>query len=121
MGRSDTQKKTILMNIPTNFSLLSVVRKEERQRTYPHAVCLYDTCQCAAVPVPTFRKRTAMDIMLGHPISKDLVDAIRFEMGMTVAPLISWFFNPYVTNVIYIYGAPILDVSRSHTTTQHSR
>jgi len=24
-------------------------------------------------------------------------------------------------NVIYIYGAPILDVSRSHTTTQHSR
>ena len=30
-------------------------------------------------------------------------------------------FNPYVTNVIYIYGAPILDVSRSHTTTQHSR
>jgi hypothetical protein len=29
--------------------------------------------------------------------------------------------NPQVTNVIYIYGAPILDVSRSHTTTQHSR
>ena len=37
--------------------------------------------------------------------------------------------NPYVTNVIYIYiyiyiyinGAPILDVSRSHTTTHHSR
>ena len=30
-------------------------------------------------------------------------------------------FNPYVTNVIYIDGAPILDVSRSHTTTHHSR
>jgi len=32
-------------------------------------------------------------------------------------------FNPYATNVIYIYiyGAPILDVSRSHTTTQHIR
>ena len=33
--------------------------------------------------------------------------------------------NPQATNVIYIYiyiyGAPILDVSRSHTTTQHSR
>jgi len=29
--------------------------------------------------------------------------------------------NPSATNVIYIYGAPILDVSRSHTTTQHSR
>ena len=26
-----------------------------------------------------------------------------------------------VNNVVYIYGAPILDVSRSHTTTQHSR
>jgi len=23
--------------------------------------------------------------------------------------------------ILYIYGAPILDVSRSHTTTQHSR
>ena len=23
--------------------------------------------------------------------------------------------------MLYIYGAPILDVSRSHTTTQHSR
>ena len=31
--------------------------------------------------------------------------------------------NPYVTNVIYIYiyGAPIFDVSRSYTMTQHSR
>jgi len=34
-------------------------------------------------------------------------------------------FNPQAINVIYtyiyIYEAPILDVSRSHTTTQHSR
>ena len=29
--------------------------------------------------------------------------------------------NPEATNVIYIYGALILDVSRSHTTTHHSR
>jgi len=38
--------------------------------------------------------------------------------------------NPTMTEIIsltlrrlmsYIYGAPILDVSRSHTTTQHSR
>ena len=28
-----------------------------------------------------------------------------------------WLLMSY----IYIYGAPILDVSRSHTTTQHSR
>ena len=36
----------------------------------------------------------------------------------------SWMLlNPQATNVIYIYiyGAHILDVSRSHTTTQHSR
>jgi len=37
-------------------------------------------------------------------------------------------FVPYVMRVLtlrrlmsYIYGAPILDVSRSHTTAQHSR
>ena len=39
-------------------------------------------------------------------------------------------FNVFVTVIIYltlrrlmsyIYGAPILDVSKSHTTTQHSR
>jgi hypothetical protein len=30
-------------------------------------------------------------------------------------------FNSYATNVIYKYGAPVLDVSKSHTTTHHSR
>jgi len=34
-----------------------------------------------------------------------------------LSPETSTPINPY----IYIYGAPILDVSRSHTTTQHSR
>ena len=29
--------------------------------------------------------------------------------------------NPQATNIIYVYRAPILDVSRSHTTTQPSR
>ena len=38
---------------------------------------------------------------------------------MCFAKVIS--INPQATNVIYIYGAPILDVSRSHTPTQHSR
>ena len=39
----------------------------------------------------------------------------------------SFLFRNYVTVLTlrrlmaYIYGAPILDVSRSHTTTQHSR
>jgi hypothetical protein len=37
-----------------------------------------------------------------------------------------WFYwlSPFLTRrrlMSYIYGAPILDVSRSHTTTQHSR
>jgi len=44
-------------------------------------------------------------------------------------PWTIWFFGsqlnlPYLTLRLlmsYIYGAPILDVSRSHTTTQHSR
>ena len=34
------------------------------------------------------------------------------EKALTLRRLMSY---------IYIYGAPILDVSRSHTTTQHSR
>jgi len=50
------------------------------------------------------------------------------------AKLIYWFFFPLLCSfqkkeslltlrrlMSYIYGAPILDVSRSHTTTQHSR
>ena len=38
--------------------------------------------------------------------------------------LLSRFLTPCLTLRLlmsYIYGAPILDVSRSHTTTQHSR
>ena len=35
-------------------------------------------------------------------------------VGLTLRRLMSYIY-------IYIYGAPILDVSRSHTTTQHSR
>jgi len=41
------------------------------------------------------------------------VSRIRVE-SLTFRPLMSYIY-------IYIYGAPILDVSRSHTTTQHSR
>ena len=35
-----------------------------------------------------------------------------YKYSLTLSRLMSY---------IYIYGAPILDVSRSHTTTQHSR
>jgi len=40
-----------------------------------------------------------------------------------IGNIVNEVFNPQATNVIYIYiyGAPIRDVSRSHTTTQHSR
>ena len=37
-----------------------------------------------------------------------------FKVHLTLKLLMSYIY-------IYIYGAPILDVSRSHTTTQHSR
>ena len=40
----------------------------------------------------------------------ELLEAILFIAVLTLRRLMS-----------YIYGAPILDVSRSHTTTQHSR
>jgi len=44
------------------------------------------------------------------------VDEAKGEIwkGLTLRLLMSYIY-------IYIYGAPILDVSRSHTTTQHSR
>jgi len=36
-------------------------------------------------------------------------------------PTALWFVLTLRRLMSYIYGAPILDVSRSHTTTQHSR
>ena len=41
---------------------------------------------------------------------------MKIGRNLTLRLLIS-----YINIYIYIYGAPILDVSRSHTTTQHSR
>jgi len=43
-------------------------------------------------------------------ISQTDDSAQNFKISLTLRRLMS-----------YIYGAPILDVSRSHTTTQHSR
>jgi hypothetical protein len=83
----------ILMNIPTNFNLISFLRKKGTQRTYPQAVCGYTTCPCASVPVTNFQKRVAMGIMFGQPISEHLVDVIRYEVGVTIAPPISWGFK----------------------------
>ena len=47
--------------------------------------------------------------------------------GISVHLRLCTYFSPIALTLrllmsyIYIYGAPILDVSRSHTTTQHSR
>ena len=56
---------------------------------------------------------------------------VRLEFSMSVTPLKLLSRKRYVyfyptglalrLIMSYIYGAPILDVSRSHTTTQHSR
>jgi len=43
------------------------------------------------------------------------------DIGLEERIILRLIFNPWATNVIYIYRAPMLDVSRSHTTTQHSR
>ena len=48
---------------------------------------------------------------------KDLLRLLTHEIGTTVFVLTLRLLMSY----IYIYGAPILDVSRSHTTTHHSR
>jgi len=48
------------------------------------------------------------DMVWGHLLTRS--DLTHLEVSLTLRRLMS-----------YIYGAPILDVSRSHTTTQHSR
>jgi len=54
-----------------------------------------------------------------------VVVVVVVAVAVTVAALAQLTqFNPSLTLrrlMSYIYGAPILDVSRSHTTTQHSR
>ena len=49
-------------------------------------------------------------VTLHHSEATDLLCPTRHSSTLTLRRLMS-----------YIYGAPILDVSRSHTTTQHSR
>ena len=50
--------------------------------------------------------------MFGIYRRRELRDERVTALNLTLRLLMSY---------IYIYGAPILDVSRSHTTTQHSR
>jgi len=54
-----------------------------------------------------------------HYIKRDWEPRKTCESGKAVS---NAFFTLTLRSLtLYIYGAPILDVSRSHTTTQHSR
>ena len=62
------------------------------------------------------------------PSSAELSSRGRFYLAHGVVTVwhLRWRHNDYSyltlrSLTLYIYGAPILDVSRSHTTTQHSR
>ena len=75
----------------------------------------------------------------GHKFGCDTVHAQFFRQNLLACPITNSHFLSNVVNGLtsvltdellnltlrllmsYIYGAPILDVSRSHTTTQHSR
>ena len=74
-------------------------------------------------------------IQNGREKCKNLVEKIKGKefvgLGMGGRVFVNGSYKCYVALLtlrllmsyiyIYIYGAPILDVSRSHTTTQHSR
>jgi len=102
-------------------------------------------CASAVVMLDTPRSEVVWRVLATHFIrqyplhfpSRASPWAIKFELNCTAVSLLNpyafmvWgsftctlFFNSYLTLRLlmsYIYGAPILDVSRSHTTTQHSR
>ena len=60
----------------------------------------------------------------GASVNRAILRHCFFWFGNTGADAAIAIFLPTLTLrqlMSYIYGAPILDVSRSHTTTQHSR
>ena len=94
----------------------------------------------AATPVSS--DNSSRDFDIGHwdgPSVRNDVKIYQIAIPLSVGLCASWkecqagvslglkFFNLLTLRLlmsyiyIYIYGAPILDVSRSHTTTQHSR
>jgi len=60
--------------------------------------------------VSLFRADSLARYLLQCAQDSSVVAMFKTHVGLTLKLLMS-----------YIYGAPILDVSRSHTTTQHSR
>ena len=81
------------------------------------------------------RRRLGQDLNLGTPEYKTGVGLLltryaqqKFHLVMLHNPAEETFVSQEecltlrrLMSYIYIYGAPILDVSRSHTTTHHSR
>ena len=63
---------------------------------------------CSAVPQPTALPRAPLKLSI--LIKNKILLKLTMKRKLTLRRLMS-----------YIYGAPILNVSRSHTTTQHSR
>ena len=96
-----TSYKAIVLKFTPNCSVSQLMKKQRKHTDY----CFQDKIK------QNFRVRRR------HGISKlcervSSSQAVVCFMGLTLRLLMSY---------IYIYGAPILDVSRSHTTTQHSR
>jgi len=54
-------------------------------------------------------------------IKLDVHEFVRRDTIMKVTTKMQLYMLTLRLLMSYIYGAPILDVSRSHTTTQHSR
>jgi hypothetical protein len=52
-------------------------------------------------------------------LAHDFLHVSRIRVKLLTLTLLMLYIYIYI--YIYIYGAPILDVSGSHTTTQHSR
>ena len=70
----------------------------------------------------TDERRTALNVCLSvRPYEKSKSDKRARRRDSENLALQFYLTLRRLMSYIYIYGAPILDVSRSHTTTQHSR
>jgi len=90
------------------------------------SLCTQHVCYCVRNQIKasvTHKPNHLLSIRIFYVIMNPRTRPLIYERAeVPTLPLkYVMLINPYVTNVIYIYEAPILDVSRSHTTTQHSR
>ena len=67
-------------------------------------------------------RRGVYRVLVGKPEGRDHLEEPGVDGRIILTHWHTTFYNTWRTYIyIYIYGAPILDVSRSHTTTQQSR